>query len=777
MDSRKRLRIEVRGRVQGVGFRPTVYRYARARSLHGWVSNTPEGVAIEVEGPAAEVDGFLAALEGSPPPRADITGIDSRSVRLREDGDFTIRASADGAGVRTEISPDLAACPDCLRELADPADRRHGYPFLNCTNCGPRFTIVRAVPYDRHKTTMEPFKMCPACRAEYEDPMDRRFHAQPTACPACGPGIRLADPRGEDIERGDSRAVIAKAAALLKEGRIVAVKGLGGFHLACDALDRDAVRTLRGRKYREDKPFAVMAKDLETVRRFCRVGPEEAEALGSVRRPIVLLARKEGCPIPEETAPRQRYLGFMLPYTPLHQLLFDSSCPPALVMTSGNVSDEPIAHENDEALARLKGIADAFLLHDRDIHIRCDDSVSRVFEGSERLIRRSRGYVPAPVRLPVKLGQPVLACGAELKNTFAVAAGEECAVSHHIGDLENLETLGAFERGIEHFKEVFGVAPDVVAHDMHPDYLSTKYALGLAERGPRTRLVAVQHHHAHVAACMADNGVSERVIGIAFDGTGYGDDGTVWGGEFLVADFKGYERAAHLRPAPMPGGAAAIKEPWRMAASLLYQAYGEGFLDLDIGLVRRLDRGKWAVLKKMIDRKLNSPLTSSVGRLFDAVASLAGVRDEILYEGQAAVELEMAAGEPDQDGECYPFSVGKDVFPIVLDPEPVLRGIVDDLSRSEGAGTGEIAAKFHRTLARFTAGVCAALRERTGLGIVALSGGVFQNMLLLRSIVALLREAGFTVLLHRQVPANDGGISLGQALVADAALRGDAPCA
>ena len=769
----KRLHIEVRGRVQGVGFRPTVYRYATARGLAGWISNTSEGVVIEVEGPGERVDDFLSSLRASPPPRAEIAELESRDVPLAREGEFTIRpsrGSAEAGAVRAEVAPDLCVCPDCIREMSEPGDRRRAYPFLNCTNCGPRFTIVEGIPYDRSATTMRKFAMCEACRKEYEDPLDRRFHAQPTACPSCGPKASLLSSDGAPQAEGE--AAVRKTAELLREGSIVAVKGLGGFHLACDALDSQAVETLRGRKYREDKPFAVMARDMAVVERLCRVSAEERESLESVRRPIVLLARKPGAGLPEAVSPRQETLGVLLPYTPLHHLLFESSAPPLLVMTSGNVSDEPICHENEEALGRLKGIADAFLVHDRDIHIRCDDSVLRVLEGAERLIRRARGCVPSPIRLPARLPRPLLACGAELKNTFCVARDQEALLSHHIGDLENLQTLGAFEQGVAHFERIFRLKPEVLACDRHPDYLSTRYA---EERSAREGLplVRVQHHHAHIASCLADNGRADKVIGLAFDGTGYGDDGAVWGGEFLVADAAGFRRAAHLRYVPLPGGDTAVRETWRMAASWLYQAYGESFLDLGIPFAREFDLSKWDVLRAMMDRDINSPKTSSMGRLFDAVSALVGVRSEVRYEGQAAVELEAAAVAGTGSTALlspYPFLLLHDPVPFVLDFVPTIRAIVDDLLK--GAAPAEVAARFHKTVAEAAVGTCVAIKNTEGLDAAALSGGVFQNALLLELMAPRLRQEGFEVLLHRQVPANDGGLCLGQAVVAAASDRG-----
>jgi hydrogenase maturation protein HypF len=750
----KRLRLEVKGTVQGVGFRPTVYRYAKERSLGGWVSNTSAGVVIEVEGPAERVDDFVTALRRSPPPRADITSMDLSELPLGHDKEFRIKASAPEDEPRTEVSPDLATCADCLRELADPRDKRRSYPFINCTNCGPRFTIVEGIPYDRGRTVMRRFRMCPECQREYSDPMDRRFHAQPNACPACGPKVWLAGKDGSPLARED---VLEKAVSLLAEGRILAVKGLGGFHLACDAQQEAAVWALRSRKFREDKPFAVMVPDLGTARVFCETLPEEEELLSSVRRPIVLLRRRPACPIAGSVAPRQKNLGLMLPYTPLHALLFAPDGPRALVMTSGNLSDEPIAHENEDALRRLASVADAFLLHDRDIHIRCDDTVTRFFDGEERVLRRSRGYVPASLSLPVASRRPLLACGAQLKNAFCLARDGRAFLSHHIGDLDDMQTLSSLETGVRHFQSILRLQPSVLACDLHPDYLSTRYAQDLAASRPGTRLVRVQHHHAHIASCLAENGTAERVIGVAFDGTGYGEDGAVWGGEFLLADFRGFVRFRHLPYVRMPGGEAAIREPWRMAASWLHSVYGDAFLDLPIPFARKLDRTRWEPLRRMLAAGVNSPPTSSMGRLFDAVSALLGIRETVHYEGQAAIELEMSSADAGEEPPPYPGG---------LDIPTMLRALVDDLAA--GKDPGLIARRFHVAVAQLAAEVCLAAREETGLDTVALSGGVFQNMRLLGLVSRRLKKEGFRVLTHSRVPPNDGGICLGQAAVAGA---------
>jgi hydrogenase maturation protein HypF len=753
-----RMAIRVEGIVQGVGFRPFVYTLATGLGLSGFVGNDADGVFAEVEGPAEAVGKFLLGLERDAPPLARIEGVAATDMAPTGSASFVITASGPAGPRRALVSADTATCADCLRELADPADRRFGYPFINCTNCGPRFTIVRDVPYDRPLTTMADFALCEKCAAEYHDPADRRFHAQPVCCPVCGPRLTLLDRAGR-VLAGEP---LAAAAELLTQGRVVAVKGLGGYHLAADAAGEKAVAGLRAGKHREDKPFAVLVADLAAARRLCEVDAAAAGLLASSARPIVLLERRPGADIAAATAPGNRHLGIMLPYTPLHHLLLRATGRP-IVLTSGNTSDEPIAYRDDDALARLGGIADAFLTHDRAIHIRTDDSVARVFGGEPRLVRRSRGYVPEPISVSRGFPRPVLACGAELKNTFCLAKDRHAFVSHHIGDLENVETLRSFTDGIEHFRRLFDVDPQVVAHDLHPEYLSTKYALELADDG--LPLQAVQHHHAHIASCLADNGADGPVIGVAFDGTGYGTDGTIWGGEFLIADLATFERGGHLAPVPMPGGAAAIRQPWRMAAAYLDD---DGLGDLD---VMRRNEASWRAVVAMARRGINSPLTSSAGRLFDAAAAILGVRDAINYEGQAAVELEQlaAAGETGAgEGGAYLASIEPD-HPFRILGFDLVHAVIDDL----GAGTPRevIAARFHHGVAALIEAGCLLMRERHGLGTVALSGGVFQNLLLLRAAVTRLQACGFRVLLHSRIPCNDGGISLGQAVVAAARDR------
>ncbi|MEV5703756.1 carbamoyltransferase HypF [Actinoallomurus sp. NPDC052274] len=742
---RVRTGIRVEGIVQGVGFRPFVHGLATALGLAGLVGNDAGGVFIEVEGEDDAVDRFLRGLR-APPPLAVIERITTRPLPAEGGGGFAIVGSDAGGRRSALVSFDSATCPACLRELRDPADRRHGYPFVNCTGCGPRFTIVTDVPYDRPNTTMAGFAMCADCAAEYHDPADRRFHAQPVCCPACGPRLVLRDREGRE-RAGEP---IEEARALLRRGGIVAVKGLGGYHLAATAADRAAVAALRARKHREDKPFAVMAPDLPSVRLLADPEPAEETLLTSAARPIVLLRRRAGAPLAEAVAPGNRSIGVMLPYTPMHHLLVSEP----LVMTSGNVSDEPIAYRDEDALTRLRDIADAFLTHDRPIHVRTDDSVVRVFRGREMPVRRSRGYVPRP--LPVPAGGPaVLACGAELKNTFCLAEGGRAFVSHHIGDLENYETLRAFREGVGHFERLFAIAPAVLAHDLHPEYLSTKYAVERAEER-ELPLIGVQHHHAHIAACLADNGHAGPVIGVAFDGTGYGADGTLWGGEFLLADLTGFQRAGHLRPVPLPGGATAIREPWRMAA-----AYG---VPATLAVARR-NAAMWDQVVAVGRAGLGAPPTSSVGRLFDAVAAVLGVRDRINYEGQAAVELEQRADPWERSAYPVRLEDAGDGGPSFVVPgAELVQAVVDDLLA--GTSVPAIAGRFHNAVGDLVVAGAVRLREATGLTTVALSGGVFQNLLLLERAVTGLEAAGFAVLVHHRVPPNDGGISLGQAAVA-----------
>ncbi len=782
--------ISVRGVVQGVGFRPFVYRLAHEHGLTGWVLNHSGGVEIEVEGPATALSAFVRDIEEKTPPLARIEGIEVADVPPVGYTTFEIRRSVAevGAGLPRPyqlISPDIATCPDCLRELLTPSDRRYRYPFTNCTNCGPRFTIIADIPYDRPLTTMRDFIMCPQCQAEYDDPLDRRFHAQPNACPVCGPRVWLVKSSSlcnSQFAIRNSHDVIAQAAHLLQAEAILAIKGLGGFHLACDATDEVAVRTLRERKGRPAKPLAVMMATLEEIKQHCRVSEEEEQLLASPQCPIVLLPWKPASNVSRLVAPRNNYLGVMLPYTPLHHVLLRDVGRP-LVMTSGNLSEEPIARDNDEALRRLAPLADYFLLHNRDIYARYDDSVWFVpLRGETRLrpeaqpegffgknlvslpqpIRRSRGYAPFPVKLPFQVRQ-ILACGAELKNTFCVTRDKYAFLSQHIGDMENLETLAHFETTIELYKRLFRIEPQIIAHDLHPEYLSTKYAK--SQFTIRYLLFAIQHHHAHIASCLADNGWSPDdgpVIGVAWDGTGYGTDGHIWGGEFLVADYRGFRRAAHLEYLPMPGGEVAIRNPYRLAIGYLYTLTGQ-LLFFEAGAGEEELR----IIQQQIDQGINCPQTSAGGRLFDAVSALLGVRQRTTYEAQAAIELEMAAQIPNPKSQIptgYPFGVEESENGMVIRLQPLFEALLVD--RRDGVAVGEMAYRFHFTVAEMMRETCERIAQETGLQTVALSGGCFQNRLLLALVVPRLREAGFRVLLHRQVPCNDGGISLGQAVIA-----------
>ncbi|MET7289457.1 carbamoyltransferase HypF [Streptomyces sp. NPDC005573] len=771
-----RRRVRVRGTVQGVGFRPYVHRLATGLALSGFVSNTASGVLIEVEGPADGVEGFCGRLAAEPPPLATVTGVDVEQLPATgADDAFTIR-STDRSPGRTQLPPDTATCADCLRELADPADRRHRHPFATCTHCGPRFTIATGMPYDRAATTMSGFPMCPACAREYGDPGDRRFHAQPVACPDCGPRLRLVPAAGTGIRPARDADALTAARALLADGRIVAVKGLGGYHLACDAADTRAVDALRARKARGGKPFAVMCADLDAVRRLATVSEAECVALTGPHRPIVLLRRRTDSgarPLAPGVCPGSPHLGVMLPYTPVHTLLLglpgDPPGPRTLVMTSGNRSGEPIVTDDDEALTRLAGLADAWLAHDRVVASPCDDSLLRVRpDGTAQVLRRSRGYVPRPLRLPVPV-RPALAAGGDLKNALCVGEGDQAWFGPHIGDMGDLATLEAAGRAEAHLRALTGVTPVLVAADRHPGYHSARLANRRAAELGLGRTVFVQHHHAHIASAMAEHGLdaTARVIGVAFDGTGYGDDGSVWGGEILLAGYSGYRRFAHLAPAPLPGGDAGVANPCRLALARLWAA-GLPW-DTDLPSVAACSPGELAVLEQQLRSQVACVPTSSMGRLFDAVSSLAGVCHRAGYEAQAALELEAAAASaqgtdsaPDACG--YTFGIVTGPGPLRCDPAPVLRAVVADLRR--GTPVPVVAARFHHGVARCVREVCRHARRATGLRTVALTGGVFANALLEQTCAGLLDGDGFTVLRHGEVPPNDGGLALGQLMVA-----------
>ncbi len=841
-------RLEIKGIVQGVGFRPFVYQLAKQHGLKGEVANTSSGVSVHLEGNGAQMDAFCADLAEKHPPLAHITDMSASRSTFRGCETFSILKSRKSADRSALISPDVSVCEDCLREMFDPRDRRYHYPFINCTNCGPRYTIISDMPYDRPKTAMKHFEMCPECQAEYDDPGDRRFHAQPNACGRCGPHVALYDRTGKAIQARDlvksaaelfqARDPVKRAAELLKAGHILAIKGLGGFHLAVDAENNEAVLRLRKRKHREEKPFALMSQDISA---YAQINPEEEALLLSPSRPIVLLKKKEPNPLSESISPENRHFGVMLPYTPLHYLLLTHLSPDdgsgTLVMTSGNRSNEPIAIDNADAFERISDIADDFLIHDRDIYLRSDDSIVRNWKwgtgnwkvetgnwkrgtgngeletgkwkletgnwklgtgngelesgkwkretgnwkrrtgkwkvgtgnwepetenlqggkSETQFLRRSRGYVPVPVFLKEAVPE-ILACGAELKNTICLTKGEKAFLSQHMGDMENLAAYDFFKLTIDHMKRILDISPKIIAHDLHPDYMSTRYALDQQEIQEK---IPVQHHHAHIVSCMAEHHLQGPVIGLAFDGTGYGTDGNIWGGEILLVDLSRFTRAAHLSYIPMPGSASAIREPWRMGLSYLCEVYGERFRELDLPLLKAIDEKRIRFVIEMIRKGVNAPYTSSLGRLFDGAAAIMGLRTDVSFEGQAAMGLEMRADE-NQEG-LYDYEwISEDTRRILF--HPIIQGIVDDMGK--GIPLPEISGKFHNTLIRLFSELCGVIREENGLNRVVLSGGVFQNAILLTGLMKSLAEKGFQVFTNTQVPPNDGGIALGQAVVA-----------
>jgi hydrogenase maturation protein HypF len=759
-----RRRILVRGIVQGVGFRPFVHNLARSLDLRGFVRNSASGVVIEAEGRGAAVDRLVDSIRGHAPPLAQVDEISVCELPPEQTRAFTIETSAREESTLGLVSPDVALCEDCRGELHDPADRRYGYPFINCTHCGPRYSIIEALPYDRPSTTMRLFPMCASCQAEYDDAADRRFHAQPNACADCGPGLALIASENEApaFDAHKAREVVASVRGLLAAGAVVAMRSVGGFHLSCDAASEPAVARLRTMKRRSEKPFAVMVRDLATAERLCIAGAADRALLESVERPVVIMEQRWDAAIAAGVAPGNRTLGVMLPYTPLHELLFADAPFDCLVMTSGNRSEEPIVTANGEAIRQFAGVADALLLHDRDIHMRVDDSVVRTFESRTRILRRSRGFAPRPI----DLGSPVaeiLACGAELKNTLCLTRDHHAIVSQHIGDLSNYESLQFFEETLANLKRLFRIEPRVVAHDLHPLYASTRYACAL----PGVELVGVQHHHAHIASCMADNDIRGRVIGVAMDGTGYGTDGAIWGSEFLVADFSGFERRAHLRYVPLVGGDAAVRQPWRSALSYIRDCEAGGAAR-SLALFGAVSPHHVRVVETMLERGLNTIPASSCGRLFDAVASIIGVRHEITFEAQAAIDLEMLAAEWGDEVEAYPFVIVPG-DPLQIDVRPMIGEIVDNALR--GIAKARIASRFHTTIAALTDDVCRRIRERDGLDRVCLSGGTFQNVVLLERTAHALRRSGFELFLHSRVPPNDGGISLGQAVIANERIQ------
>lgn len=750
----ERRTIAVNGTVQGVGFRPFVYGLASRLALGGFVKNQAGGVTIEVEGEPAPLDQFLTRLRSDSPPLAHIEQLTWQRQFPMGDKQFRIESSDWSVCGPVAISPDIATCDQCLAEIFDPRDRRFRYPFTNCTNCGPRLTIVTGAPYDRERTTMAGFEMCPACRAEYEDPADRRFHAQPTACPVCGPALKVLNSAGQTLKSGDPLDDIVRA---LRDGKIVAIKGLGGYHLACDAGNSAAVVKLRKAKRRDEKPFAVMVRDIHRADDLCEMNAGERKLISSSRRPIVLMRKHRGTGIADEIAPGNPFLGVMLPFTPLHHLLMREMQGVPLVMTSGNRSDEPIAIDEPAAIEQLAGIADVFLAHDRPIHVRCDDSVTRMIGEIESPVRRSRGYAPAPIPLPFSCPATILAVGGQLKATFALGHDRRAVLSHHAGDLDHFDAFKAFKRDIALYEQLFSLKPAWIAHDLHPDYVSTRYALE-READDGMQRIAIQHHHAHMASCMAENGLDEPVIGVTFDGSGFGTDGAIWGGEFLVGDYRGFQRAAHFQYVGLPGGEKAIHEPWRMAAAQLMDANADC-----AAFQKRISAESLRTIRAMLKRRFNSPFTSSAGRLFDAVASLIGLRDAVTYEGQAAIELEWLASSLPQDGS-YRFDINIANPEIVIDVHPMIRAVAKDVDA--GVDPARIARRFHSSLVQLVCDVCVEIRKTVGIDAAVLSGGVFMNSLLSLETSERLCGDGFRVYQHRLVPPNDGGLSLGQIAVA-----------
>ena len=770
-EASRRVLIRVTGVVQGVGFRPFVYRVSRHLGLAGSVRNSIGGVEVDAEGGPNEVQALLAALRGEAPPLARVAEVIVEDAPPGGAESFRVVQSASDADEAALISPDVSICPDCLDELEDPGDRRYGYPFINCTNCGPRFTVVESLPYDRERTSMRRFPFCPACAEEYHDPDDRRFHAEPNACPVCGPQLSLLAPDGS-LLAGPDRAMM-EARAFLGAGKIVAVKGLGGFHFACDAAADNAVARLRRRKGRPHKPLAVMCRDLSVVESYCSVSPEEMAELAGPRRPILLLRLRELTgsgltPVSSLVAPGHHCLGVMLPYTPLHRLLFAEGAPPCLVMTSGNISEEPMVTGNNEAVLKLGRIADAFLVHNRPVANRCDDSVGMMAGPRLVLLRRSRGFVPLPVELPCPV-RPTLALGAMTGTAFVLASGRRAFLSQHIGDVDNLQTLASLEESIERLGRWLGIEPETVAHDMHPDLLTTRLALRLSGRG--CRAVPVQHHHAHLVSAAVAAGLEVEVLGVVLDGTGWGPDGTVWGGELLVGSAAGYARAGHFRPLPLPGGDRAIRRPLTLALAWL-QVLAPWAAETRLDLWRRATPGEAEVVQRMVERGFNTPLTSSAGRLFDAAAAILGVLDSITYQGQAAIELEqLAAGAGTGDSPRLGLEVARRDGRVILDPGPLLSGLVRGLL--DGVDRAGLAMAFHRALAEALVEACLLIREGGGPSDVVLCGGVFQNRILTRLIAEALESSRFNVIPPGCIPVNDGGLALGQAVIAGAATTDD----
>jgi len=748
-------RLTIRGMVQGVGFRPFIFNLANRFFLKGDVSNTSFGVSINVEGRAGDIESFYDLISSKCPPLALITDISIQDIPFKKFNDFSISPSSTDNDKTGMVLPDISVCDKCVSEMFDPLDRRFQYPFINCTECGPRYSIIQDIPYDRHKTSMKQFNMCKSCLTEYTDYKNRRFHAQPNACEKCGPEFFLYD-RYENLI--NTKNPVKETATLLKNGYIVAIKGIGGFHLAVDAENEQAVKLLRQRKIRPEKPFALMSFSIEDIKEYALIDKKEEKSLHSLQRPVVLLKKRSPSFLPEVIAPRNNSIGVMLPYAPLHYLLLQENFS-ALVMTSGNINGEPVVAKNKAAFKELHGIADYFLINNREILHRSDDSVIRHISGVPAFIRRSRGYVPAPLLLKKNIPE-ILACGGDLKNVICLTKNNKAFLSRHIGNIENPEAFRLYIETIKHMQGVFNIEPEIIAHDLHPNYLSSKFAKKYASENPDILRVPVQHHHAHIAACMAENMIDGPVIGLALDGTGYGTDGRIWGGEVLIVEADHFQRAAHLEYISMPGAAAAVREPWRMGIGYLYHTFGNDFLDLGIPFLKKIDKKRIKTLVQMISAKINSPLTSSMGRLFDAVAAITGIRKSITYTGQAAIELESLSGN--RNKKKYKYVCDNNEI-ISIDVRPVIRGIVLDLEK--GIDPSIIGCKFHNTLIKMLTDICGTIKKRTGLNRVALSGGVFLNKILSAGLINSLKNNGFKVFVHHLTPANDGGLALGQAVV------------
>jgi len=767
----ERVCLKISGIVQGVGFRPTIYRYAKEENLSGFVRNTSEGVYIEIEGPQKNIKNFLKKIKNYPPPRAKIKKIKVIPLSIENEKNFRIIESKKQKSLKVEISPDIATCPDCLKELFDPSNRRYLFPFINCTNCGPRFTIIKNIPYDRKNTTMSEFIMCEKCQQEYNNPESRRFHTQPNCCFDCGPGMFLKNKKGEIVEEGIKS--IENTSWFIEKGKIVAIKGIGGYHLACNALNEEVVETLRERKNRIDKPFAIMARDIKTIEEFCYISKEEKGYLNSWQSPIVLLKKKNN-KIPSIVAPSNNYLGFMLPYTPIHHILFFlNKNLKVLVMTSGNLSEEPIVYDDKQAFEKLKGIFDFFLTHNREIYINCDDSLLKVFKGSSYFIRRSRGYVPEMIEFPYKFKKNIFSAGSDMSNTFALTKENKVYPSQHIGDIGNVSSIDSYKRSIKLLEKTLEIKPEVICYDIHPQYFSSKIAVSMIEENKDIIGIGVQHHHAHIASVMAENKLkNEKIIGIAFDGTGFGTDKNIWGGEFLICDYTEFERVSHLDYIPLPGGEKAIKEIWRLGCIYLYKTFGNKFLSLDIDFVKNIDIKKWKIIEKMIEKRINCPLTSSMGRLFDAVSSICSIRNTINYQGQAAIELEMKIEKT--KSEPYNYQIKKENNVYIINVEKMIEEIVHDLIDKKTVGF--ISYRFHITISDIIRKVVNIIRQERKINKVALSGGVFQNNFLLEKTYNDLKKDGFELFIHRKVPTNDGGICLGQAVIGNFLLKGEKQC-